>query len=158
MRTSTAYDLSRFAPEPRRQPNVRVVKTTKKKTDSKRAFKVRSTVFVLVLMLLMATTVYSRLQLTETRTQINNKTAELTELESENTYLNFQLESKVSLKNAEEYAVSELGLVKLSSSQIEYVSLNSGNSIEVLDEGGGVWAFLTNCYRSVVAFLGGETD
>lgn len=156
MRTSAAYDLSRFAPEPQRQPQVKVVKTTKKKTNSKRALKVRCVVFAVVLMLLMTATVFSRLQLTETRTMINALTSDLIELESENTYLNYELESSVPLKYAEDYAVNELGLVKLNSNQIEYVSLNGENSIVVHGEQEGFLDKLVRFFNNVVEFFGGQ--
>lgn len=158
MRASAAYDLSRFAPEPRQQPQVRVVKTTnkKKKADKRRAVKARSVVFVVVLLLLMAGTVFSRMQLTETRAQINACAADLSEMESYNTYLNYELESKISLKDAEEFAVTELGLVKLSSNQISYVNLNEGNSIDLHSDEKGVFERIGDFFREVVSFFGGE--
>lgn len=130
MKTSTAYDLSQFAPVTKREPRVQVVRTNKKKKNSKRSFKIKAIVYLLVLSLLMSGTVFSRLQLTELQGAVNKQAKELTEIESENTYLSYQLDSLVSLRNAEDYAVNELGLVKMDSNQIEYVSLRHANTIE----------------------------
>lgn len=132
MRTtsSAAYDLSQFAPAERERPRVKVVTTKKKNSRNKKAFKVKFVAYMVVLAVLMAGTVYSRFQLTEVKSSINTNTTALTALQSENAYLSYELESMVSLRNAEDYAENELGLVRVDSSQIEYVSLCGGNMIE----------------------------
>ncbi|MEG1181288.1 MAG: hypothetical protein RSD39_04585, partial [Oscillospiraceae bacterium] len=85
--------------------------------------------YCIVITMLLTYTVYSKMVLTETVSKIDTGTKSLTVLESENAYLSCQLESMVSLKNAEDYAVSQLGLVKFDSSQIEYVNLQNDNAI-----------------------------
>ena len=44
-------------------------------------------------------------------------------------YLDYQIESMVSMKTAEEFAENELGLVRLSPAQVEYVNLENSNKI-----------------------------
>lgn len=128
MRTATARDS--YANE--RTQNAAPVRVVKAKRGARaRSRYVRAvTVYTVALALLMAGTVFSRMKLSETKANINKYSAALTELESENAYLSYQLESLVSLKNAEEYAVGTLGLVKLDSSRIEYVNLQDENVIE----------------------------
>lgn len=53
--------------------------------------------------------------------------------------LNLQLEGTVSLKNAEDYATNQLGMSKLESGQIEYVTLTQGNKIEADTQQGKDW-------------------
>lgn len=154
MKTSTAYDLSQFAPVKKREPKVEVVKTPKKRSGAKTAFSIKTAAYLIVLSLLMSGTVYSRLQLTEVKSQISNCNSDLTEIESENAYLSYQVDSMVSLKNAEEYAVSELGLIKLDSNQIEYVSLQDENAIEVNDVADSENSF-TTFINLVIEFFGG---
>ena len=129
MRTSTAYDFDRSISRAEEERRLEIIRTHNRRIREKRAFIAKLTTLFCVMILLMAGTVYSRLVLTETRARINSRASDLTELQSENAYLSYQLESLVSLKNAEEYAVSELGLVKLDSSRIEYVNLQSENEI-----------------------------
>ena len=74
-------------------------------------------------------TVYSNLQLTKVKAQITNKSAELVEIQSENIYLDYQIESFISYKSAEKYAQNELGLIKINSAQVEYVNLEDKNMI-----------------------------
>ena len=74
-------------------------------------------------------TVYSNMMLTKTKALIEKKNSELVEIQSENVYLDYQIESMVSMKTAEEFAENELGLVRLSPAQIEYVNLENTNKI-----------------------------
>lgn len=129
MRTSTAYDYDRNFSRAEEERRLEIIRSNNRRQREKRAFAVKLGLMICTMILLMAATVYSRLVLTETRAQINSRTSDLTELQSENAYLSYQLESLVSLKNAEEYAISELGLVKLDSSRIEYVNLQTENEI-----------------------------
>lgn len=127
---AVAYDLSRFSQETESQekPKVRVVDNPRQKKGV-RIYRLRVTFFCTFLLVLMALTVYNSMLLTETKANVNTGMDELTRLESEYTYLNWQLESRISLKNAEEYAETELGLVKMSAQQIEYINLSSDNQI-----------------------------
>ncbi|MEG2524480.1 MAG: hypothetical protein RSB03_02665, partial [Oscillospiraceae bacterium] len=133
MKMSTAVALDKYMAQEENRVPVRVVKT-KKALRARRRFATKLALCLVALTLLMAGTVYSRLVLTETKARINDNIGYLTELESKNAYLSYQLESLVSLKNAEDYAVGTLGLVKLDSRRIEYVSVKSENAIEANDE------------------------
>ena len=152
MGRATAYDLTQFAPEEKRQQRVRVVKTDRKGRE-KRQFKIRLVLSVVILFVLMAATVYSRMRLTEYKRATIAANQELTEISSENAYLNYELESKVSLRNAEDYAVKELGLVRLDSSQVEYVHLNDDNKIESEPKGGNE---LLEFLQRIIDFLFGR--
>ena len=149
--SSAAYDLSTFAPEERRQPRVRVVKTSKNKKRSQNAFKAKCVAYVVLLVVLMSGTVYSRQQLTEIKSDINKSTAELTEIQSENAYLNYELESTVSLRNVETYAEDELGLVKVDSSQVEYISIQDENKIEAGDKNENIFQ---SFFNMIIEFFG----
>lgn len=154
MKTSAAYDFGQFAPQEDRV-RVRVVNTANIKKNSTKAFKTKLTVYFIAIMLLMSATVYSRLGLTETKGRINQQTEALKELQSENVYLSFQLENKVSLKNAEEYATNELGLIKLGSGQTEYVDLQGEDVIEKTDGSYKLAENLGSYLSVVIEFFGG---
>jgi hypothetical protein len=128
--STTAYDLSRFSSEntvERRRIEVvdnpkKVVKSTKYRASTAMLF-----VFMVVLMVF---TVYNNMVLTNTKNLANEAINDLNSLESEYTYLSYKLDSMVSLKNAEEYVVRELGLVKVNPSQVEYINLQNSDVLE----------------------------
>ena len=129
MDTSVAYDISRFEGESRPQ-RIRVVKTGKElKAAADRKFVIELVALTVVLAVLAVYTVYSNMMLTKTKALIEKKNTELVEIQSENVYLDYQIESMVSMKTAEEFAENELGLVRLSPAQIEYVNLENTNKI-----------------------------
>ena len=152
MKTATARAIREERIE--RTAPVRVVKPDRAAREL-RAFKRRVTAMTVVLALLMAGTVYSRLVLSETKSDINACASELTELESENAYLSYKLESLVSLKNAEEYAVDTLGLVKLDKSRVEYVNLQKENVIEGSQNEAPLGETLREWFDSVIDSLDG---
>lgn len=148
-RTPLAYDYSQFAPQPERQPRVQVKKAPKIHAKLQKALR-RSVISCILLVVLMALTVYSYSTLNETKNNVYRSSAELTEMKSEYAYLSFELESNVSLRNAEDYAVNELGLVKLDTYQIQYVSLQDENTIEPAQNTSGIGAFFSYLSNKVV--------
>ena len=153
-KNNTAYDMRRFAAaEPERNPEVRVVRTRARHTQQ-RAASGRQLLLIVMVVALMIGTVYSRAELNETRSDINSLQADLTELESQNAYLNYCLESSVSLKFAEDYAAAELGLIRVDSSRINYVNLQDGNRI--VAESSGEQSFFESCIDEVMDFIASE--
>ena len=98
MATNVAYDLSRFSDETPAQPRVRVANTrTAVRTEEDRRFLVRLVFLTVAVICLSVYTVYSNMMLTKVKSQITNKSAELVEIQSENIYLDYQIESMVTL-------------------------------------------------------------
>ncbi|MEG1984229.1 MAG: hypothetical protein RR009_03010 [Oscillospiraceae bacterium] len=158
MKSSIAYsNFDRNLPtsEAEEQKRLQIIKTQRSRAKEKRAFVAKLSAFSLVIVMLMITTVYSRLVLTETRSKINGYTSELTELESENAYLSYKLESLVSLKKAETYAVSELGLIKMDSSRIEYVNLQDSNEVIADENDTTIGEDFDTFFNAVIDFFGG---
>lgn len=150
--TATAYNLAQFAPQERRQPGVRVVRTSKK-NNARRAFKVKCAAYLVVLVALMVGTLVSQLKLTEIEGQITQTEKKITEMESQNAYLNYQINNSVALTNMENYARDELGMVAVGQGQIEYVSLSEGNQItSYMEDTGGLQDFLSG----IVQFFFGK--
>ncbi|MEG0912838.1 MAG: hypothetical protein RSB78_03035 [Oscillospiraceae bacterium] len=158
MKSSIAYsnfDRNLSTSEAEEQKRLQIIKTQRSRAKEKRAFVAKLSAFSLVIVMLMITTVYSRLVLTETRSKINGYTSELTELESENAYLSYKLESLVSLKKAETYAVSELGLIKMDSSRIEYVNLQDSNEVIADENDTTIGEDFDTFFNAVIDFFGG---
>lgn len=122
-----AYDLTTFENrEPR--PRLRVAHNpkAKRKIDFS-GLKIVAT--VAVIFSLAWGVLYSRAQVTELTSQISSTADDLSEAQSEYDYLNLQLESRTDLETVENYAVTQLGLVKADPSQITYLTLESEDKI-----------------------------
>ena len=139
---SVQYDLSHFevpehASQQRRQQQLRVVVTPmSQRLLSSRALVVKVVVGVVLLVMLMTSTLYSRAVLTTINENINVKTEELNTLNGEYARLQTELESKISLKNIEEYATANLGMMKIDQAQIQYLNVDEGDSVTLYNTAG----------------------
>ena len=134
-RQNVAYDLSMYEslleqkPEKEAKPQHQA-KTVKLK--NKKAFQtaVRALSLAVILSMIIGV-IYTNSQITEITTDIATVQSEITELESEKAYLEFTLESRMSLSEIEDYAVNVLGMVKMDSTQVEYIEIESENKVEL---------------------------
>ena len=135
--TSNAYDLSMFEAA---EPRLRAVKTPEKtdamnnrKARRERRFRAVSTGIIVVLMAVtLVMMIISRVQLTELNDQILEGQKELEILQSETSRLSNELSAKTSAQSVDEYA-KENGMTKVESYQIEYITVDGGDKIEVTD-------------------------
>lgn len=84
------------------------------------------------------TVVYSQVQLTELTEQINVTNNALAEAESLEIQLNMQAAQKMNGAEVEEYAVNQLGLTKISGTQVTYVNVaqqDKGTVVQDTDGG-----------------------
>lgn len=129
---SVAYDLSHFevpehSGELRRRERLRVVTTPlSQRLFGSRAALAKAVAALALLISLISFSLYSRAVLASINEDINAKTSELNTLNSEYTRLQTELESKISLRNIEEYATANLGMMKIDQSQVQY--LNTGEA------------------------------
>ncbi len=164
---NTAYDLSNFDDSIQRQsqideviaPRPQIVKKQKKsKAQLKRearaanakAFRVVS--ITCFLLLAFGILIMGRAQLTEKSDQLAKLEKQLSIAQSENTRLNMELDSRVSLDNVETYARDILGMAKQEKYQIEYVDLSIGNKL-VLSENQKDKGFFQTLSEKVSEFL-----
>ena len=85
---------------------------------------------IAVIVSLVVGVIYTNAAITQTTNKIAQTQNAITELESEKAYLEFTLESRMSLDEIESYAINVLGMVKMDSSQVEYVEIESENKTE----------------------------
>ena len=135
-RQNVAYDLSMYEallePKAEKQEKKQPAKTVKIK--NKYAFrKIVNILSIAVIVSLVIAVVYTNASITQTTNEIAKTQKAITELESEKAYLEFTLESRMSLNEIEDYAVNVLGMVKMESSQVEYVEIESENRTEFSD-------------------------
>jgi len=129
-----AYDLSLFEPrekEPfKRQTKVKIVPNPKSKHISK--FSVfKWVVIAIVVVLTVLSVMLCNVKLTELNDQVTVKKSAYNSAKSEGTRLDMQLESRMSLKNVEDYAITKLGLQKVQSYQIVYINLANSDNVVV---------------------------
>lgn len=148
MSSSNAYDLRLFesgaaprrapARNPQTPPKPKIVRRpapseSQLRAQQKAAF--RQTLKVLSLsalvMVLFAVRLYGNVRLDEVNHQYAALQEEWGVVSSENTRLQMELQSKVSLERVDEYATNVLGMVKQGSYQIEYVDLSGADGVVV---------------------------
>lgn len=121
---TAAYDLSiyeRSAQRPARE-RLRVEKTDKRVQLRRIWQRAQLVVLLTVTVALIISVLVARSTLTELSMQIGDQQDTLVELQSEYDYLNNQMEMQTNLTQVENYARTELGLVKMDKSQITYVA------------------------------------
>ncbi len=129
---NVAYDLSMYEallePKPQKETKQQA-KTVKIK--NKYAFKNFVNILsIAVIVSLVVGVIYTNAAITQTTNKIAQTQNAITELESEKAYLEFTLESRMSLDEIESYAINVLGMVKMDSSQVEYIEIESENKTE----------------------------
>ena len=133
-RMNVAYDLSFYEQEQERhiarkekKDNV-VINAQTKFSLGKR---IANIVSVAVLITLIVAVIATNAAITTTSTEIAGLENEIVRLESEKSYLEFTLESRMTLDQIESHAENQLGMVKMDSAQKKYVQLESENKIVV---------------------------
>lgn len=123
-----AYDLELFENRPeRRRAKVRAVRG-RKKAARLNLQTIKTVAVAVVMAALVVGFLYSQATITELTVDIQNVQSQLVSEQSTYNYLSGVLDSKTSLRNVEQIAAGELGLVKVDRSQMTYFSLE-GESV-----------------------------
>lgn len=134
MAQNTAYDLSLFEKKKKEQ----IVKLEPQKAPrpkpQRRIGALRVMALAVLIVGVLSLALFSRAQLTELSTAIAAAEKESTAAQSEAQRLQLQMDAGVTLKKVEEVATAKLGLVKQGEYQVNYVTLTSGNTVEVTEE------------------------
>ncbi|MBR5805482.1 MAG: hypothetical protein IKY30_01760 [Oscillospiraceae bacterium] len=133
-RMNVAYDLSFYEMEQERQ----IARKAKKEnvlinaqTKFSLGRKIANIISIAALLTLIIAVVATNAAITTTSTQIADIEDEIVLLQSEKSYLEFTLESRMTLDQIESYAENQLGMVKMDASQKKYVELENENKIVV---------------------------
>lgn len=153
LNSNLAYNISRVEDRAERE-QLRSRITPRKAAKPSEAPVAAFAILILALMGgLILLCVYSKADIATVHAEIIKEEAAVKELEQENTRMKTELEQKSSQKAVEAYAENVLGMQKLEKSQIEYVSLESGNVIEVADRRNDVFADIKDLWDSVVEYF-----
>ena len=138
--TEIAYNLENFAPKTAEQQDKELKKSSLRIIKNRRKAKVvapvkiiLASVMALVISVIM---IYSQVVLTELTSEVSFYENQIVELDTEYVRLQGELEAITSIKTLEEAAETKLGLAKIESSQVEYVSLTGTDEISVAHTGG----------------------
>ncbi|MCI8501381.1 MAG: hypothetical protein HFJ85_03995 [Oscillospiraceae bacterium] len=154
--TSSAYDLSRFETQTKeKKTQAEAVKIKRVKSAPKRISRVnplKAIVLMLLVIAVASSLLYTQVLLTEQISDISEAEEQYTKLEAEGIRLNLALEGKVSLKNVEDYAQTELGMVKKDANNVEYIRLTQENKIEVPEEASqGFWESIKEFFENLLS-------
>lgn len=87
--------------------------------------------------------------------QISSANENLESVQSENVRLVAELESRMALKNVEEYAEDILGLQKLNNSQIMYVETQTDDIVEIPEDESNIFVIVKEKFDKAVEYIFG---
>ncbi|MGN1304289.1 MAG: hypothetical protein ACI4YB_04545 [Oscillospiraceae bacterium] len=155
-RGNAAYDLSKYenaAPKLTDGEKSKIVVRKAKQKPAASAPKILITAVMAVLVLSLV--VYPKVQQATVMSDINKLNDQVMILESENVRMQTAIESKSALKAVEDYAVDVLGMQKLDKSQIEYLSIENGNVIDIPEENENIFVKLKLSFEDFLEYLRG---
>ncbi len=137
-------------PENRRASNITMKTTPPKRGSASKVFLLALSVFSICFVVISG-----KVETSKIYRQISNAEQQLESVQSENVRLQSELESKMTLKNVEEYAVKVLGLQKLDNSQIEYVETQTDDVVEIPEEEKSILTKIKDKFDSLVEYIFG---
>ena len=117
-------------------------------------------VFTIILISILAAAILGAVIYTlDKRNTVYNKVSTLnTQLnlaEAENVRLQSELESKMSAKNVEDYAENVLGMIKINSSQIQYIKIQTDDVVSIPEQEEGIVAKIERFFKKCVEYFRG---
>lgn len=156
-RESVAYQQyeERFTPA-RREPQRELREVPAPRSSSKNKARPGVVACIGVIILAAVAILFCQMRLTMLTAEITAQTERLGDLTAENVSLSSKQSYNLDMDQIESYAVSNLGMVKMDSSQIEYVELTNPDSITVQDSGvslDALFAGLARSFSAVVEYI-----
>ncbi len=138
--TEVAYNLENFAAKTNEQQDKELKTSSLRIIKNRRKAKTIAPVKIILVsaltIVIAVTMIYSQVVLTELTSEVSFYEGQITELDTEYVRLQAELEAITSIKTLEEAAETKLGLAKIDSAQVEYVSLTGTDEISVAHTGG----------------------
>lgn len=144
------YNFERFEPKtvstgsaapkieqlPKNKPQIRLVEKPKISASELRAQShaagvkaVKIFAISVAILMFMAAVIFSRVQLDEINRDIKAMDTSITNAKSDTVRLNMELDSQISIDKVEDYAINNLGMVKVQDYQVVYVDLSSEDMV-----------------------------
>lgn len=155
MDKNLAYDLSKYenaAEKPVREEKPISVHQAKPAPSGS-----ATRVFLLTAIagLLLGLVIYAKVQNAMIYSEISEMTRYVDVLHSENVRMQTEIESKSALRSVEDYAEDVLGMQKLDKSQIEYLTMDNGNMIDIPEASDNLFVKLKHAFEDFVEYLRG---
>lgn len=157
---NAAIDFERFERREAVRPELAVVRTNRAErvaADRQRLALLRTVALLLVVAVIAAFYLISKVQITELTQQITDANKVLAEMKNESVRLSLMMDSQLSMSNIETYA-EEMGLAKVQQYQVKCIPLNSEDviTIHAVDKGffSEVWEGITGFFAGVGAYIG----
>lgn len=156
-RSNVAYDYERFERRPAaRKPELEVVQTGRAErvaADRQRLALLRTVSMLLVVAIVAAVYLVSKVQVTELTQQISDMNEQLAAAQSEQVRLSLMVEGQLSMSNIEEYA-ENLGLSKLQQYQVTCVSLDEEDVVTISAHSEGFFEGIVEGVKGFFAGIG----
>lgn len=156
-----AYDLRKYedavhkdekAAEQENQP--KKIKVTKPRAESQGSAP-KILVSAVAMGLLLGMVIYGKVEEASLHAEIAAETKNVDMLRSENVRMKSEIEGKSSIKAVEDYAENVLGMKKLDKSQIEYISIENGNVIDIPEANKNVFVWIKNGFNDFLEYIRG---
>lgn len=160
--TNLAYDLSRFettarvederrSEQQKRAADIKMKSRSVSRSGSKlKIFAVCGAVFAALCAVNITNT-----NADDWARKVSEQQQLLTEAQERNDLLQSRLDSKANIGYIEEYAANNLGMTKVSNSQINYLEINTENLIEVdIDGSDGIFSSIKDWFKDVLEYIG----
>lgn len=158
-RSSSAYNISRQINEEERYvPKMQLVEGNKKSSAPRELTKLQKVSFFMIVAscaCVIAVILSLRVKLTELSGEIENAVIALSNAEIEQEGILTQLNSSDKLQNFETYAKESLGMSKLESYQVKYISANQKDTIKIGDEKPGLLEEAKSVASEIVEYIKG---
>lgn len=132
--SNLAYDYSRFE-EKDHSPIQEVQKSPKAK---KRIGGVRAVCYMVMIGIMLSMLIYPKVVQTKLNDDYNTTMTKVRAMESDNARLRLQMESELSTDNIEQIARQEYGMETLDNEQVEYISFDTQDKVEIVEQN-NIW-------------------
>jgi len=156
-KSNAAYDLSNFMPEDNQEEDVKKKAASKKRSVKKQnvspAVVVKWVFVSLFIMLSLASIMVGNVRINQYNDEIAQEQKNLNTQQSLQVSLNAKLEARMSIQKVEDYAVNQLGLVKVQPYQIEYVNITDKDKVQVGSNNFDIIGFFKGVINSIVVYF-----
>ncbi|MGI5892996.1 MAG: hypothetical protein ACOX6P_00220 [Candidatus Merdivicinus sp.] len=150
LNTNLAYDLERFEEHSTSENTAQNVRATISVRREKSVHPAKIVTMAVLALVMGFTMLYSQVVVTELNGAINAAETQLSVLEAEKVRMQTELEGKMSLKDIEEKAIGEYGMVKPDGSQVSYVQLQQENQMKAAEKNENFFEKVVNYVKDFV--------
>lgn len=155
-KNNLAYDLSRYEEYVERSDSKQNIKSEATAGPVREASAAPALVMLIIIAgVMFSLCISSKADIASVHAAIVTQEAAVRDLEQENVSMITRLEQKSSQKVVEDYAENILGMQKLDNAQVEYVSLESGNKVELAETSDDIFTKIASAFNDFVEYLKG---